>query len=62
MSRKSDREGLSLGYRLGYRIRAIGMSIFGPAQLGEEDDPMRRLRREREAKVRAAREKREGRQ
>lgn len=55
MSRRSEREGLSVGYRVGYRIRYAVMSVFGPAQLGEGNDPLRRLERERAAKVEAAR-------
>ena len=54
MSRHAGSEGLSLGYRLVYRVRHAGLSLFGPAQLGEEEDPRRRLEREREAKVREA--------
>jgi len=52
---KADREGLSLGYRLLYGVRYVGYHLFGPAQLGEQDDPHMRLRRERDAKVQAAR-------
>jgi hypothetical protein len=55
MATKADREGLSLGYRILYRIRYIGLHMYGPAQLGEEDDPHMRLKRERQAKVDAAR-------
>lgn len=53
-----ENEGLSLGYRLGYRIQMVMWEIFGPAQLGSGDDPQMRLRRRREAKVAAAREAR----
>ena len=52
---KADREGLSLGYRIMYRIKYVGLHMFGPAQLGSEDDPQARLVRERAAKVAAAR-------
>lgn len=52
-------EGLSLGYRILYRIRYIGLHLFGPAQLGDEEDPHARLRRERERKVAVARRARE---
>ena len=58
MATKADREGLSLGYRILYRIRYIGLHMYGPAQLGEEDDPHMRLKRERQAKVDAARRER----
>ena len=52
---RSDSEGLSLGYRIRYRIRYLGLHVFGPAQLGDSDDPHARMRRERERKVAAAR-------
>ena len=55
MSRKSDNEGLSLGYRFMWRLKYAGMHVFGPAQLGDERDPQRRLERERAAMVVAAR-------
>lgn len=55
MGTKADREGLSLGYRIMYRIKYFGWHLYGPAQLGEEDDPHRRLERQRAAKVAAAR-------
>jgi hypothetical protein len=55
MSKKADREGLSVGYRVMYRIKSLGWHMYGPAQLGEQDDPHRRLERERAAKVAAAR-------
>ena len=55
MSRKSDNEGLSFGYRFMWRLKYVGMHVFGPAQLGDERDPQRRLERERAAKVEAAR-------
>ncbi len=55
MSRNSDNEGLSLGYRFMWRLKYTGLHVFGPAQLGDERDPQRRLERERAAKVDAAR-------
>lgn len=60
MARTTDNEGLSLGYRLMWRLRYAGMHVFGPAQLGDDSDPQRRLERERAAKVEAARAKRLG--
>ena len=33
---KADREGLSLGYRIMWRIKYAGLHVFGPAQLGTE--------------------------
>ena len=55
MSRREDREGLSIGYRIMYRIRYTTLHLFGPAQLAGGADPHSRLRRERENKVAAAR-------
>lgn len=52
---KAENEGLTLGYRVGYRIQMAMWEVFGPAQLGEGDDPQMRLRRRRQAKVEAAR-------
>lgn len=49
-----DRTGLSLGYRIMWRIRYLGVTAFGPAQLDPDNDPKDNLRREREAKVAAA--------
>jgi hypothetical protein len=46
---------LSLAYRIGYQIRYLGLHVFGPAQLGDNEDPQARLRRERQRKVAAAR-------
>ncbi|MHA3834580.1 hypothetical protein ACXR8F_02545 [Terrabacter sp. AAH1] len=56
---RSKSKGLSVGYRIGYRLRMIGLTIFGPAQLGEGNDPKTRLAREREARVTAAEAARE---
>ena len=55
MSSQRSSEGLSIGYRIGYRLRMLGLTIFGPAQLGESNDPKARLVREREARVARAR-------
>jgi hypothetical protein len=52
---RADSEGLSLAYRILYRIRYAGLMLYGPAQLGSESDPVVRLERERAAKVEAAR-------
>jgi hypothetical protein len=59
---RSSNEGLSIPYRIGYQLRMLGLSLFGPAQLGENNDPKTRLAREREAKVDAARARREARE
>ncbi|GAA5026085.1 hypothetical protein GCM10023258_19550 [Terrabacter aeriphilus] len=53
--RANSTEGLSVGYRIGYRLRMIGLTVFGPAQLGEGNDPKARLERERAARVARAR-------
>ena len=60
MSRTIENEGLTLGYRLMWRLRYVGMHVFGPAQLGDDRDPQRRLERERAAKVEAAKAARLG--
>ena len=60
MAGKNDREGLSVGYRVWYRLRLMAMHMYGPAQLGEADDPLRRLKQERADKVAAARAARSG--
>jgi hypothetical protein len=52
-------EGLSLMYRITWRIRRALLSVFGPAQLGD-DDPKTRLDQERAEKVAQARAKRAG--
>ncbi len=44
-------DGLSIGYRAWWNIRKLVMSVFGPAQLSGDRDPVERLRRERAAKV-----------
>ena len=62
MSRKADREGLSLGYRIAYRVKVLGMHMYGPAQLGEAEDPHRRLERQRATKVATARRARQERE
>ena len=46
---------VSLLYRVGYQLRMAGLTLFGPAQLGEANDPKARLRRERAAREAAAR-------
>ncbi len=54
----SENEGLSLGYRLWWRIRRHTMTFLGPAQLGD-DDPIERLTEERRAKAAEARARRQ---
>lgn len=55
---RSESSGLSIGYRIGYRIRLFALTIFGPAQLGEGNDPKARLERERAERVARARSSR----
>ena len=62
MSRKADREGLSLAYRIRYRIKWVLFTFYGPPRLDARQDPLTRLRKEREAKVAAARAVREERE
>ena len=52
---RADSEGLSLAYRIFYRICYLGLHLFGPAQLSDAEDPHARLRRERERKIADAR-------
>ena len=58
VSRTTENEGLTLGYRFMWRLRYVGMHVFGPAQLGDSEDPHARMRRERQRKVAAARQAR----
>lgn len=58
MTAKADREGLSLGYRIGYRLQYLVLHLFGPAQLGDAENPHVQLQRRRAAKVAAARQAR----
>lgn len=44
-------KGLGIGYRISYRLRVVGLTLFGPAQLGEQNDPRRALERERAERV-----------
>ena len=60
VSRTTENDGLTHGYRFMWRLRYVGMHVFGPAQLGDDRDPQRRLERERAAKVEAAKASRRG--
>ncbi len=55
MSKKADREGLSLWYRIKWRINYALLTVYGPARLEGDNDPLTRLERQRAAKVAAAR-------
>lgn len=61
MNRSSRGDGLSLAYRLGYRLRLAALTLLGPAELEEHNDPKARLRRERERKALAAHARRDAR-
>ncbi|MGQ0844824.1 MAG: hypothetical protein ACT4QF_11875 [Sporichthyaceae bacterium] len=39
-----------LGWRIRYRLRKAGFTVFGPAQLRPDNDPLVRLARERAAR------------
>ena len=62
MAGKGDNEGLSITYRIGFQLRKLGLTFFGPAQLGETSDPTAQLRAERVAKVTKAKQAREQRE
>lgn len=49
------RAGLTLGYRITWALRYAAVTVFGPAQLGAEDDPQMRLRREWRERAEAGR-------
>ncbi len=52
MSRSGSRkQRLGFLYRISYRIRWIMLHLFGPAQLGGGNDPLTRLKREREERL-----------
>lgn len=55
---KPENEGLSIAYRIGWKIRAGMWHLFGPAQTMGPADPHWRLAEERRKKVEAAREAR----
>jgi len=51
MGKTSRNEGLGLWYRFRWRVRYILVNVFGPARLGDDDDPAAELRRERQARI-----------
>lgn len=51
MSRSRDNEGLSLFYRIRWRLTWLLLHVAGPAQLPDSQDPRRRMERERAARV-----------
>jgi hypothetical protein len=52
-------EGLSLGYRLRWRLSYMLLNVAGPATLSAELDPRCRMRRDRAARVARAQQERE---
>lgn len=50
-----DNTGLTLWYRILWRLEYWGVSVVGPAQQTLERDPKEKLRRERARRVAAAR-------
>jgi hypothetical protein len=54
MDRTSRNEGLSLWYRFRWRVQYILVNVFGPARLGDDNDPAAVLRQERQDKVEQA--------
>jgi hypothetical protein len=55
----SKNEGLSLFYRIRWRLTWLLLHVAGPATLPDAQDPRRRMERQRAAKVAAARRARE---
>lgn len=49
MSKKNN--GLSLGYRIRWRLTWLLLHVAGPASLSDDLDPRRRMERERAARV-----------
>lgn len=46
-----NRDGLTLGYRIKWRLNWLLLHVVGPAQQADETDPRRRMERERAARV-----------
>jgi hypothetical protein len=57
VSKKPENEGLSLLYRIRWRLTWLLLHVFGPADLPDQIDPRRRMERERAARVASARAK-----
>lgn len=51
----TDTTGLSIWYRLTWRLEYFGVSLVGPAEQTLDRDPKERLRRERTRRVEQAR-------
>ena len=46
-----NRDGLTLGYRFGWRLNWLLLHVAGPAEQADDTDPRRRMERERAARV-----------
>jgi hypothetical protein len=55
---RSDNEGLTRRYRLGWRLTYALLHVAGPPSMDAARDPRRRMKRERAAKVAHARARR----
>lgn len=55
MSKKSEREGLSLWYRFTWRVKYTLLTFYGPPRLDARQDPLTRMEVQRAAKVAEAR-------
>lgn len=47
---KLPRAGLSVPYLMGWQVRRVLFTLFGPAELGSSSDPIERLKTERRQK------------
>jgi hypothetical protein len=47
----SNRDGLTLGYRIMWRLNWLLLHVAGPAEQSDEIDPRRRMERERAERV-----------
>lgn len=55
MSKKPERDGLSLWYRFTWRVKYTVLTVYGPPRLHGRLDPLTRLELDRAAKVAEAR-------
>ena len=47
----TNRDGLTLGYRIKWRLNWLLLHVAGPAEQADDTDPRRRMERERAALV-----------
>ncbi|UYQ77563.1 hypothetical protein OF385_16360 [Glutamicibacter sp. JL.03c] len=52
----TDTTGLGVGYRVLWRLKYLGLSIFGPAERRVDSSPRERIKWDRAMKVKAAHE------